>query len=298
MVHPIVERLYELGITTGYSDGTFKPFGLVSRAEMAAFLLRSLGEGSALPAPVGLFVDVPVGEWFASWVERLSQLGITQGCSSSPPTYCPHNAVTRGEMATFVTRAFGLTPIVPPPPLPPPLPGEFVPFTLSGNGDSVPGLTIPGDIRAILEFSYSSSSNFIVIAYGAGGDYLDLLVNEIGTYSGRRPVNFDADDGKVRSLEVKASGPWTITVLPPSHAHTEWGGFGDDVISITSSSSSRPIRFIHTGSSNFIVWSYSKTQRLDLEVNEIGAYDGTVLLDAGASFLEIIADGSWGFTIG
>jgi hypothetical protein len=201
-------------------------------------------------------------------------------------------------MATFVTRAFGLTPIVPPPPLPPPLPGEFVPFTLSGNGDSVPSLTIPGDARAILEFSYSSSSNFIVIAYGSGDEYLDLLVNEIGAYSGRRPINFDVDDGRVRYLEINASGPWTISVLPPSYAHTEWGGFGDDVVAITSTSASRPIRFIHTGSSNFIVWSFSKTQRLDLEVNEIGPYDGTVLLDGGAAFLDIVADGSWGFTIG
>jgi hypothetical protein len=296
-----VEHLLELGITTGYSDGTFHPNGLVSRAEMAVFILRAVGQGGSLPSAQGLFVDVPAGEWFAPWVELMLQLGITQGCAQSPPSYCPHAAVTRAEMATFLTRAFGLTPITPPPPPPPPppvLPGEFAPFTLTGTGDSVPGLTIPGDIRAILEFSYSSSSNFIVVAYGDGNEYLDLLVNEIGAYSGRRPVNFDSSDGRVRYLEINASGPWSIQVIPPSHAHTEWGGFGDDVVKVTSSSSNRPISFVHTGSSNFIVWSYSNTRRLDLEVNEIGPYNGTVLLDAGASFLEIQADGSWGFTIG
>jgi hypothetical protein len=285
-----VERLYELGITTGYSDGTFKPNGLVSRAEMAVFILRAIGQGGSLPIPQGLFVDVPIGEWFAPWVEQMLQIGITQGCAASPPTYCPHAAVTRAEMATFLTRAFGLTPIVPPPPPPPPppvLPGEFAPFILSGSGDSVPSLTIPGDIRAILDFSYSSASNFIVVAYGAGNESLELLVNEIGAYSGRRPVNFNSSDGRLRYLEIKASGPWTIQVLPPSHAHTEWGGFRDDVVKIAASSSNRPISFVHTGSSNFIVWSYSNTRRLDLEVNEIGPYNGTALLDAGASFLEI-----------
>jgi hypothetical protein len=188
--------------------------------------------------------------------------------------------------------------IVPPPPPPPVLPGEFAPFALSGNGDSVPGLTIPGDIRAILEFSYSGGSNFVVVSYGPGDDYLDLLVNEIGAYSGRRPVNFDPTTGRVRYLEIQASGPWTINVLPPSQAHTEWGGLGDDVVAVTASPSSRPITLTLTGSSNFIVWSYSNSSRLDLEVNEIGPYTGTVLLDAGARYLEIVADGSWGFTIG
>lgn len=296
-----VERLFELDITTGYPDGTFQPAGFVSRAEMAAFILRAIGQGSSLPAYQGSFVDVPGSEWYAPWTERMLQLGITQGCVANPSSYCPHAAVTRAEMATFLTRAFGLTPITPPPPPPPPppvLPGEFAPFTLSGNGDSVPGLTIPGDTRAILEISYSGPSNFAVVSHGPDDDYLDLLVNEIGTYSGRRPVNFDSTEGRVRYLEITASGPWTINVLPPSHAHTEWGGSGNDVVAITSSSSNRPITLTHNGSSNFVVWSYSGTRRLDLEVNEIGSYTGTVLLDAGARYLEIVADGSWGFTIG
>ena len=298
-----VERLYELGVTTGYSDGTFKPNGFVSRAELAVFIVRAVGQGGSLPLPQGLFVDVPIGEWFAPWVEQMLNLGITQGCAFSPPTYCPHAAVTRAEMATFLTRACGLTPIVPPPPPPPPppvLPGEFAPFTLSGSGSSVPGLTIPGDKRAILEISYSGPSNFAIVSYGPGDEYLDLLVNEIGNYSGRRPVNFSIDqfNGPVRYLEITASGSWTINVLPPSHAHTEWGGFGDDVVAITPSSANRPMSIIHNGSSNFYVWSYSNTRRLDLEVNEIGGFSGTVLLDAGASYLEIGADGSWGFTIG
>jgi hypothetical protein len=203
-------------------------------------------------------------------------------------------------MATFLTRAFSLTPITPPPPPPPLLPGEFSPFTLSGSGDSVPGLTIPGDARAILEIAYAGAANFAVVSFGPGDDYLDLLVNEIGAYSGRRPVNFVIGqfDGPVRYLEITASGPWAINVLPLSQAHTGWAGSGDDVVAITPKSFNRPMTITHNGLSNFIVWSYSKTARLDLEVNEIGSYTGTVLLDAGASYLDIGADGSWTFTIG
>ena len=40
---PYVEALAASGITTGYSDGTFKPNDYVTRGQMAAFLTRALG---------------------------------------------------------------------------------------------------------------------------------------------------------------------------------------------------------------------------------------------------------------
>ena len=36
-----IKRLKELGITTGYKDGTYGPYDLVTRAQMAAFLSRA-----------------------------------------------------------------------------------------------------------------------------------------------------------------------------------------------------------------------------------------------------------------
>ena len=111
-----VERAAQLGITTGYTDGTFRPAALVSRAEMAVLILRAIGDDLELPVFMGVFADVSEGMWFAEYVERLRQLGITSGCATNPLRYCPHDAVRRDEMATFITRAFRLTPIVPPPP--------------------------------------------------------------------------------------------------------------------------------------------------------------------------------------
>jgi hypothetical protein len=43
--HPLckaIEKFAELGITTGYPDGTFKPGNTVTRGQMAAFILRAL----------------------------------------------------------------------------------------------------------------------------------------------------------------------------------------------------------------------------------------------------------------
>jgi hypothetical protein len=36
-----IKRLKELGITTGYGDGRYGPYDLVTRAQMAAFLARA-----------------------------------------------------------------------------------------------------------------------------------------------------------------------------------------------------------------------------------------------------------------
>lgn len=61
----------------------------------------------------------------------------------------------------------------------------------------------------------------------------------------------------------------------------------------------------HRGESNFSVWSLDRDlEQLDLLVNQIGDYEGTVLLSRGYSFsptsakhLEIDADGAWTITV-
>jgi hypothetical protein len=61
------------------------------------------------------------------------------------------------------------------------------------------------------------------------------------------------------------------------------GGAGVGVITLT-----------HAGGSNFSVWTLDASlEQLDLVVNTIGSYSGTVLDGLGASSLEINADGNW-----
>jgi hypothetical protein len=86
----------------------------VTRGEMAAFLARAL----TLPVFTGpdRFVDDD-NSIFEGAIERLAHATITVGCN--PPTndrFCPDDFVTRGQMAAFLSRALGLTPITPPPP--------------------------------------------------------------------------------------------------------------------------------------------------------------------------------------
>ena len=51
----------------------------------------------------------------------------------------------------------------------------------------------------------------------------------------------------------------------------------------------------HKGSENFVVWSYSAEGR-DLQVNEIGRFNGEVLWPSNTVLVTIEADGAW--TIG
>ncbi|HEY9419796.1 MAG TPA: S-layer homology domain-containing protein, partial [Thermoanaerobaculia bacterium] len=108
---PQIEQLYHDGITTGCagSPPRYCPDSLVSRAEMAVFLLRAkYGASYAPPAPAGtLFSDVPASYWAAAWIEQLAADGITTGCGAG--RFCPEDKIRRDEMAAFLVRTFGLT---------------------------------------------------------------------------------------------------------------------------------------------------------------------------------------------
>jgi len=104
-----VEQLAAEGITTGCGGGNYCPSASVTRAQMAVFLLKT-EHGSAYtpPACAGIFGDVACPSPFADWIENLYAENVTGGCSASPLLYCPGNSNTRGQMAVFISKTFGL----------------------------------------------------------------------------------------------------------------------------------------------------------------------------------------------
>ena len=104
-----IEQLFNDGITQGCNSQLLQycPEQLVTRAEMAAFLIRTrYGQHFKPQESSGLFADVSKEHWAADWIEKLYQDGITQGCDGSSSNYCPEGAVTRAEIAVFLVRAF------------------------------------------------------------------------------------------------------------------------------------------------------------------------------------------------
>ena len=104
---PFVERLAQLEITVGCSQEPLRycPHRVVSRAQMASFLVRAFDLGEA-PSSAG-FVDT-AGSTHESNIDALAASGITVGCSQEPLRYCPDEPVTRAQMASFLARALGL----------------------------------------------------------------------------------------------------------------------------------------------------------------------------------------------
>jgi hypothetical protein len=102
---PYVERLFELGITKGYPDGTYRPDAVVNRGEMAGFLVAAFDHAAQISGYRGLFADVPESAWYATRSELIFSLGITSGCELNPLRYCPTSPVRRDQMATFLARA-------------------------------------------------------------------------------------------------------------------------------------------------------------------------------------------------
>lgn len=94
-----INRLRASGITAGCGGTRFCPNGLVTRAQMATFLVR----GYELPATSTDYFTDDTGLVHEANINRLRASGITSGCA--PNRYCPSGIVTRGQMAAFLHRA-------------------------------------------------------------------------------------------------------------------------------------------------------------------------------------------------
>ena len=98
-----INQIYYNGITTGYGNGTYGPLDNVTRAQMAAFLIRPLrGDDFSYPSSP-YFSDVPSSHWSFKYVQKLRELGITTGYGNG--MYGPNDNVTRAQMAAFLIRS-------------------------------------------------------------------------------------------------------------------------------------------------------------------------------------------------
>lgn len=105
MLTEVSSLLNGLGIVTGYEDGTFKPSKVVTRAEMAAMLIRAKGyETIANDTPS--FSDSQK-HWAKGYIALASDLKIINGRGNG--IFDPDATVTYQEAATMVLRALGYT---------------------------------------------------------------------------------------------------------------------------------------------------------------------------------------------
>ncbi len=97
-----IQWVFSEGITVGCSSERYCPDEVVTRGQMATFLVRALD----LPPTTHDYFTDDDGTTHEQNINRVAEAGITSGCG--PTTYCPNDPVLRGAMASFLARAFRL----------------------------------------------------------------------------------------------------------------------------------------------------------------------------------------------
>lgn len=140
-----INALAAAGVTRGCNppvNDRFCPEREVTRGEMAAFLTRAY---AYVPGEADQFVDDDTSV-FERDIDALATAGVTRGCN--PPAndrFCPNQPVTRQQMASFLTRAEGLTS-----PTVPPRPDLHLQVVASGLTQPLYAVAPPGDDRLFI----------------------------------------------------------------------------------------------------------------------------------------------------
>ena len=103
----VVNTLVSLGVVNGYDDGSFKPNGTVTRAEMAKmiYVLRTgNSDASAYNDDKTSFTDIG-SHWARGYIKYCQSLGIIAGKSNTK--FCPNDKVTAQEAAKMLLVTLG-----------------------------------------------------------------------------------------------------------------------------------------------------------------------------------------------
>jgi hypothetical protein len=102
-----INAIWDAGITKGCNppqNDRFCPEDVVTRAQMAAFIIRAIeGEPTSYNANP-YFADVPSTHWAFKYVQRVKERGIAQGYPGTN-LYGPEDNVTREQMAKMLIMA-------------------------------------------------------------------------------------------------------------------------------------------------------------------------------------------------
>ena len=103
-----VSALAQRGVFSGTGCGEgFCPDEPLDRKTMAVWIVRVLDDQDPPAVTQSRFNDVDASSFHAPFIERMVQLGVTQGCGNGSG-YCPDLNVNRAQMATFLSRGYDL----------------------------------------------------------------------------------------------------------------------------------------------------------------------------------------------
>lgn len=97
--------MYDTGLSTGWRDGTYRPYQAISREAMAAFMYRLAGNPAFTPPAKSPFVDVPTSSLFYKQIAWLEAEDLANGWEDG--TFRAGASMSREAMAAFIFRYSG-----------------------------------------------------------------------------------------------------------------------------------------------------------------------------------------------
>jgi hypothetical protein len=212
-----------------------------------------------------------------------SQTSTAQTAPTQPPAAAPGLPYGQGPLFTPEPMPGGST-FTPQPGSPPTF--------YSGRGNAVVPITKdPGP--AIVQFECDKCTGNTVLKSDGPES---VLVNAIGAYSGRRPIDLQ-EGSNTTTITVGASESWRMTVssgLVAARASVEGApltGQGDDVVIMNGNATTAHVT--NSGLSGFVVYVVPvQSATVNLAVRTTGAYDGTISLTSPAIVI-VESTGTW-----
>ena len=101
-----ISTLTNMGIIDGYADGTFRPYGKITRAQFAKIAVGFFE--TTKEEYQGYYTDVSENAWYTEYVEAAARVGLIQGFEDG--TFRPNTNITRAQACVIVNRALNRKP--------------------------------------------------------------------------------------------------------------------------------------------------------------------------------------------
>ena len=101
-----ISTLFSMGIIDGYSDGAFRPDGLITRAAFTKMAVNFFDYH--VKDYDGRFTDVEGDAWYAGYIQAAAELKLIEGFDDG--TFRPDDYITRAQACAIINRTLGRVP--------------------------------------------------------------------------------------------------------------------------------------------------------------------------------------------
>ncbi|MCD7904758.1 MAG: S-layer homology domain-containing protein [Clostridiales bacterium] len=104
-----IAKMYENGYITGYTDGTFRPDGSITRAELVRIVNQTLRLERISEDTVSSYSDVEEAAWYYEDIIIAQEQGYVSGFPDG--TFRPNENITREQFCTILSQFYSFSPL-------------------------------------------------------------------------------------------------------------------------------------------------------------------------------------------